>query len=103
MVSSFADCGTESDAGDDRPGLFDRDAPDLEYLRVGTGIEAAVVAVADGLAHGGRRKRAQAIQIGHRLLLFRRWRHAVPGKVLHPRAVRGHRIERLHGLPGAES
>jgi hypothetical protein len=71
-----------SDGADDLPRLLDRDAPDLQHLCVGLLVGAATVAVTDDFAYARRRERAQALQIGQRLLAARSGSDAVPREVL---------------------
>src|SRR5258705_1898291 len=83
--------------------LLDRDFPDGEKLFVGTLVHSAVVTVAEVGAQRFRVEHAHPVQLYHGPLRFRQLdaREPGPGKVLHPRAVRRDRIDRLHLGPGA--
>src|SRR5438270_11351163 len=63
----------------------------------------AVVSISQICAQGLGIELTQVLEIAHRLLLRRHFhgRETRPWKVLHPRGVRCHRVDRLHLRPNS--
>src|ERR1051326_8291958 len=89
-------------AVEQRARLLDRDLPEREDYRVGALVAPAEIAVAEMLLERDGIHHPDLLDGSHGPAAVRECHagYTRPGKVLHPRAVRGIGIDRLHFRPG---